>query len=258
MTGSPEPAHPDFGRLIRDVDADLVVCHVCGRGYRSLGCHLRAHEMTAAEYRDQFGLMRSRPLSSRSASSTRSDAQRGAYRSSPRMRADFAVGQDMARAGQLQRESRRSFEELGVSPELSRERLAQLAAGRRHQNAMADASLAARVGALGQPGLRHALQALYVLGDLSQEATARAMGVGNERLRDLLRAHAIPLRAVGRNSAAGKRARVSANDRETASHVGTDDIVVWLRQERAGSATLAVLAARTGRSIPWVTSRLRR
>lgn len=38
---APRPVHPDHGRLVRDEDVDLVFCHLCGRGFRSLGAHIR-------------------------------------------------------------------------------------------------------------------------------------------------------------------------------------------------------------------------
>lgn len=41
--------HPEFGRLIRDESTDSVICHVCGRAFRSLGAHVRVHGLTAAE-----------------------------------------------------------------------------------------------------------------------------------------------------------------------------------------------------------------
>lgn len=58
--------HPDFGRLIRDEVADTVICHVCGRAFRSLGAHVRVHDMTAAEYQEEFGLLRTRVWTARS------------------------------------------------------------------------------------------------------------------------------------------------------------------------------------------------
>ncbi|MFB7909820.1 MucR family transcriptional regulator [Kitasatospora sp. NPDC056076] len=258
MTRQRNDAHPDHGRLIRDEEADLVLCHLCGRGYRSLGSHLRAHGLTADEYRARFGLMRSRPLAARALSRARSSTQRTAFEASSRMRAHFEPGQAMARNGDLLREARRSFEEHGASAQLARERLEKLAAGRRTQSDAAAARLGERVAALGHRSLEQALRALYIDGDLSQEAAARALGVGNERFRDLLRLHGIVVRAVGRNSPTGKQARVASNDTETARRVGADDIVAWLREQRSGGATLSGLAARTGRSIPWVVARLRR
>lgn len=72
--------HPDFGVLIRDEEADTVICHVCGRAFRSLGAHVRAHGMTAAEYRQEFGLLRTRALSARSFSAQQSRTGRARYR----------------------------------------------------------------------------------------------------------------------------------------------------------------------------------
>ncbi len=39
-----------------------VVCHLCGRAFRSVPAHLRAHGWTKAAYCDAFGLERGQPL----------------------------------------------------------------------------------------------------------------------------------------------------------------------------------------------------
>ncbi len=45
----------------------MILCRICGRGFRFLPTHLRkAHEMTAAEYREMFDLPAGEPLASES------------------------------------------------------------------------------------------------------------------------------------------------------------------------------------------------
>jgi hypothetical protein len=58
---------PIYGELgvLAELDAVRVVCHCCGGAYRSLDQHLRAHDLTAAEYRAIFGLGRRDPLRGR-------------------------------------------------------------------------------------------------------------------------------------------------------------------------------------------------
>ncbi|MFI8085323.1 MucR family transcriptional regulator [Kitasatospora sp. NPDC086009] len=257
-TGARHTADLECGRLVRDENADLVLCHVCGRAFRSLGSHVRAHDMTAAEYREEFGLLRTRALSARALSLARSAAQRAAFDASARMRSHFAVGQAMARDGELSRQARRSFVARGTSAEFVREQAERLASGRRTQVADAAARLEARVRTLGYADVGAAVQALYVEADMSMEATARVLGVGNEQMRQLLDTCRVRVRAVGENSPAGRRARVASNDLAAAQRVGTEDIAVWLGERRSEGVTLAELAARTGRSIPWVVSRTRR
>lgn len=56
QVGSPS-GHGLYGIL--DDDGTSVLCHECGRRFRALGYHLlRAHEMTAEEYRATHGLRR--------------------------------------------------------------------------------------------------------------------------------------------------------------------------------------------------------
>ena len=51
-------SHRSPGRYgILDLDETGVLCHECGRRLRGLGTHLlKAHDMTAADYRDAHGL----------------------------------------------------------------------------------------------------------------------------------------------------------------------------------------------------------
>ncbi|MFE2721511.1 MucR family transcriptional regulator [Kitasatospora sp. NPDC059327] len=235
-----------------------MVCHVCGRAFRSLGSHVRAHGMTAAGYRDEFGLLRTRALGARALSRSRSAAQSATYAASERLRAQFAPGRAMAREGRLTEEARRSLGRYGASEELLRERRARLDEGRRTQEAAAAARLGERVRALGYDDVAAAVRALYLDGDQSLEATARRLGVGRARMRRLMDTAGIAVRGAGANSAAGRRSRVALNDLAAAERVGAQDITLWLKACRAAGATVAELAASTGRSGPWVTARLRR
>ena len=53
-----------------------------------------------------------------------------------------------------------------------------------------------------------------------------------------------------------RQARVALADAKAAERVGTDDLREWLAARRADGCTLEHLARSTGRSIPWVRSRL--
>lgn len=249
--------HPDFGRLIRDEAADTVICHVCGRAFRSLGAHVRAHRMTAAEYRQEFGLLRARALSAREFSREQSGIRRARYRASEDAQARFAAGRAMARSGELTRARRAVAREQADPQELRRVRRESLTAGRRTQARTADDRTAAALGAGGFTDLAQALRTLYVDRHNSIEDTARILGIGKGRLRRLLAEHGIEVRATGQNSAAGRHSRVQLNDRAAAERVGARNITVWLRERAAEGATLRELAAATGRSIPWVTTRIR-
>ena len=58
------------GVLMRDPKTDTVQCHVCGKWWESLGRHLITHRLTAAAYREKYGLIRGFPLCSRALSAT--------------------------------------------------------------------------------------------------------------------------------------------------------------------------------------------
>src|SRR5204862_546220 len=72
-----------FGVLEALPDGRGVRCHVCGGFFVFLGAHVRmAHRLTAAAYREQFGLNRGTPLAAesfRAAARTRAQ-ERGAAR----------------------------------------------------------------------------------------------------------------------------------------------------------------------------------
>lgn len=60
--------HPDGAGVygVLDETEEGILCHECGRRFRSLGNHARlAHALTAAEYRDKHGLPRGRALIAR-------------------------------------------------------------------------------------------------------------------------------------------------------------------------------------------------
>ncbi|MGI5458772.1 MucR family transcriptional regulator [Streptomyces sp. CA-249302] len=248
--------HPDFGRLIRDETADTVICHVCGRAFRSLGAHVRVHDMTAAEYRREFGLLRARALSARSLARQRSRARRAAYLASEETQAWFAAGREMARSGELNRRRWNGATGQAETDEQRQVRRESLAAGRRAQARDADGRLTAALRAGGFADLGQALRTVYVDRQNSVEDTARVLDVGKGRLRRLLAEHGIAIRPSGQNSETGRHARVELNNRAAAERVGARDITVWLRERAAEGATLRELAAATGRSIPWVAARI--
>jgi predicted transcriptional regulator len=51
---------------------DKIFCMICGKGFKTLSRHLKtAHDMTAAEYRNQFDVPRSQSLASKNYSESR-------------------------------------------------------------------------------------------------------------------------------------------------------------------------------------------
>ncbi|MFD7874065.1 MucR family transcriptional regulator [Streptomyces sp. NPDC059766] len=250
------PSHPDFGRLIRDESTDTVICHVCARAFRSLGAHVRAHDMTASEYRQEFGLLRSRALSARSLSDEQSRTRLAAYRASETVRSRLAEGRAMARSGELARRRWDITTTRSEPDELRSMRRENLRTGRRTQLRTADERMAAALRAGGFTGIEQALRILYVDRHTGIEETGRILHIGKGRVRRLLVEHGIAVRPVGENSATGRRSRSQLNDRAAAERVGAHDIATWLRERAAEGVGLRELSTLTGRSVPWVVARI--
>jgi hypothetical protein len=92
LTG-PQPGdrtgHGRFGILERTWDG--VSCHECGGWYSSLAAHIRlAHDLTAAEYRQRYGLARRQPLVSLAMSEAMSTRSRDRVGSSAWRRLEAA------------------------------------------------------------------------------------------------------------------------------------------------------------------------
>lgn len=65
-----------------------VICMICGKGMKTLGRHLKsAHDMSAKEYRAQFGIPRTQALAAKDYSETRKQ-----------MAIDRGLGENLAKA----------------------------------------------------------------------------------------------------------------------------------------------------------------
>ncbi|GAA0988730.1 hypothetical protein GCM10009555_070990 [Acrocarpospora macrocephala] len=248
MNGS----HAPHGILVRDESADRVRCHECGRWFRALGAHVRVHGLTAGEYRERFGLLATKPLTSREVSATRRRIARSSYQRSARTRSDLAVGQSLARTGELAEAARKPE----VSPQRRAAQLAALQAGRRSRRTAVDQVLVDALRTRDHADVGEGLRALYVVRQSSVEALAAELGTSRRAIRRALVASGIELRASGVNTDAGRRSRVERNLVRAAERVGALDVREWLREKRAEGWTLARLSAAVGRSVPWVRALL--
>jgi hypothetical protein len=252
------PAHAPPGRLTVGEDGRLA-CHLCGGWFTHLGAHLRRHGWTAAQYRDAAGLPLHVALCSADLSGQIAVRQKRAWDASPSVRARLEPGLVMARNGELSRlsaEAGRDRATSGQQSEASRTaRAQQLAAGRAAQARQRQARLDGVVAAAGAADLHALLRDRYADG-LSLDQLGRLTGLGSARLRAELRAADVEIRPTGVNQLASKQARADRNDALAAAQVGTADIRAWLLSRYEHGVTLRVLASQTGRSIPWVRSRL--
>jgi lambda repressor-like predicted transcriptional regulator len=83
------------------VDGALVVCHLCGRSFRSVAAHLNSHGWTKERYCDAFGLERGQSLESDHTRKLRAAALAARLLFEPAMREGSAAGRARARAGLL-------------------------------------------------------------------------------------------------------------------------------------------------------------
>ncbi|MGH3695746.1 MAG: MucR family transcriptional regulator [Pseudonocardiaceae bacterium] len=178
-----------YGRLVFDSSTGRVCCHLCGRWFVSLGGHLRRHGHNAESYRDLIGLCRSRPLVAETLSRSIATRQRRAYRRSPALRAQLAVGQELSRTGRLATLAA-TANTASPPPELARLRRAALEAGRATRAVERHRALGQRLSALGFDDLagylRHARSA-----GISLRGMARDTGLGWSRFRREIDAAAV-------------------------------------------------------------------
>jgi hypothetical protein len=252
------PAHAPPGRLVTDEDGQLA-CHLCGQWFVHLGVHLRRHGWTAAQYREAVGLELHVPLCSTAVSGEIAARQKLNWDRSPQPRIRFAPGHELARSGELSRRSAaaaRTRRDSGRTPEEVRAaRARRLDAGRATQAEQQKRRADAVVAAAGATSLHELLRLRYGSGS-SIDRLAKETGLGRGRLRAELAAAGVIIRPSGVNAPASKQARAARNDALVAGRVGTADLRRWLLAQRRAGVTLRELAQRTGRSIPWVQSRL--
>ncbi|MGH3974070.1 MAG: MucR family transcriptional regulator [Pseudonocardiaceae bacterium] len=113
------------GRAAIDEDADGLLCHECGRRFAHLGlCAWKAHDLTAAEYREAHGLARSRGLVANSTRETITNNARRTFQFKSRfvaardpaaaMATRLSKGDDMSPAGLAASRARRGHGRLGT------------------------------------------------------------------------------------------------------------------------------------------------
>lgn len=242
--------------MVGDPFTGQVCCHLCGRLFTLLGAHVRVHGLDAAGYRELVGLCRTRALAAPQLSSRIQTRQRMQYDAVPAVRDRLALGQELARSGQLAwRRSRRDQQEP-EPPERRRGRLRELAAGRaRRQLELADQRVGDRLLQRGSQDVHAYLRQAYADG-ASLEALAAQTGLGRDRLRQALRGAGVTSRPSGVNTAAGRRSRARTADQRAAAHLGVPDLRDWLRARRDEGRTLTRLAEPVGHSTHWVRWRL--
>lgn len=252
--------HARRGQLVREEGTGRACCHLCGRWFRSLGSHLRAHGWTAAAYREAMGLCATHPLTSPDLSSAIARRQSRAYRQDPQVRSRLAVGQDLARTGELRRlvrDAPGAGADVRDRPQQVEIRHDALRRGRETTARRRAAELRARLDALGARDLATYLRDAYCAGATIEEL-ASTTGLGRTSLLAAMVEAGIAPRPQGFNSVTARRSRARSADAAAAARVGTDDLLAWLVRRSGEGWTLAQLGAAVGHSGRWVRWRLER
>jgi len=83
------------------IDGSLVMCHLCGRSFRSVAAHLSAHGWTKDRYCEAFGLERGQSLEGPQTRKLRAAAFTARLLFEPAVREGSAAGRERARTGDL-------------------------------------------------------------------------------------------------------------------------------------------------------------
>jgi ROS/MUCR transcriptional regulator protein len=97
------PCYAPVGEVV--ADGVLVVCHLCGRSFRSVAAHLASHGWTKDRYCLAFGLERSQPLESAETRKLRAAALTARLIFDPAIREGSAAGRARAKAGDLTKDA---------------------------------------------------------------------------------------------------------------------------------------------------------
>ena len=149
------------GEVLVVAGGDRIVCHACGDALEAITRHhVHRHNLDLADYRLRFGLNRKASLIAPSLAETRQAEGRRRWQSNDRVRDGLAVGQAMAKSGELHA--------VGVA--------AQPAGSRRQQGRRA----ASRADAAPALAAHRAGQA----GDARNRWEQRARALGFDNLKD--------------------------------------------------------------------------
>lgn len=249
--------HAPRGQLVREEGTGRACCHLCGRWFRSLGSHLRAHGWTAEAYREAMGVCATHPLTAPDVSSAIAARQSRAYRRDPEVRARLAIGQDLARTGELGRSAADGEAYARDRSPRTEARNDALHRGRQTAARRRAGELRVRLTALGYRDLSTYLRDAHGAGTTLEELAA-ATGLGRARLREAMVEAGVTPRRQGFNRPDARRSRARTADAVAAARVGTDDLLGWLVRRRDEGLTLDRLGTAVGRSGRWVRWRLER
>jgi hypothetical protein len=263
VLGDGTPFYVPVGEVV--AEGTRVICHLCGRAFRSVAAHLASHGWTKDQYCEAFGLERSQPLEGQETRKLRAASMTARLVFDPAIRAGSATGRERARRGELARaaaaaargrpfpEQRRRKAAQAAATAASRDRSAR--ANRERASAQV-ATVAADVARRhGYPDIQAFVLARLEAGD-SLAAISRDAGLHKDWLSRHLGQIAPAVAGLAR------RRRASRLDRPWLAAVrclGFTDVPSYLRDRHHGQhLTVNAIAAETGFSPHRVESALRR
>jgi AraC-like DNA-binding protein len=246
------------------VEGSLVMCHLCGRSFRSVVAHLASHGWTKEKYCEAFGLERGQSLEGPETRKLRAAAFTARLLFEPAVREGSATGRQRARTGDLtrdaaaaargrpfpqQRRRRTRLARAAIQPAAA----AQVSRDRADRQLIAVAAEVARRH--GYPDIR-ALVIARTQAGASMAAISREAGLHKDWLS----------RHLGRiDPAAAKTARLRAPDRPDIRWLpalrllGYHDVATYLRERHLEQhQSMNAIAAEIGLSHHAVRSALRR
>jgi len=246
------------------MDGHLVICHLCGRSFRSVPAHLTAHGWTKRRYCAAFGLEVSQPLESADTRKLRAAALTARLIFDPAIREGSAAGRARARSGELAKDAATAA--IGRSFPEQRRRKASRVRTARPSAVVAKANRDRADRQLADIAMAAARQRGYTdLGayvadrrsaGLSLAAISREAGLHKDWLSRHLR-RVDPEAALAVRQGTGEVADIMLG--APLASIGYHDVVTYLRERHLGQhRTINAMAAELGVSRRMISSALRR
>jgi hypothetical protein len=229
------PVFHAVGELPLDRDENKVLCGLCGRWFRALGAHLRAHDWSADDYRSAFGLNAQRPLQARAVSDAQAAALKRRIQTDRRLQAAMRRGVALARSGELNQLGRQADAGRGRALERRQRTARQGAHMGRQRAARYRAERDRRARALGYTDAAQLIRQRYLIEGATVAELAAALGCAQITVTDQMdrlgiRRREQPARlAQGRQALAAKRAAVRAEQQARVRTLGFTDLASYLR-----------------------------
>lgn len=260
------PSHAPIGTVVRD--GDRVLCHLCGKWFKSVVAHLRSHGWHHLAYREAFGLLRSVPLEGTATRGLRASAMTQRRAHDPAIRAGCALGQELVRTGALADAAAQAARGRRHPEQRRRKTLAALAAinpaaraegSRRRADRHLHDTAQAAAERLGHPGIGALVRHRTAQG-ASLAAISREAGLHKDWLcRHLAFVDPAAAADVAASAARRRAERTDARWHPVVLALGFADVPAYLTdRHRTRKHTIAMIATETGRSRSAVESALRR